>query len=82
MELTTILQVSGIILNTVGVVLIFFFGLSPLVNTSGELFVSKNAETLRNSKGIKLKKYYASIANVGIVLCILGGGMQLAGLLV
>lgn len=81
MELTTILQVSGIILNTVGVVLIFFFGLSPMIRKDGALFVHQNRESFKVDKRHKKRQLYIKLALLGLWFCVLGGVLSVFGVI-
>ena len=77
MNLQAVLSVSGIFLNTVGIILIFIFGLSPLVDTSGvKMLYTEKVINDKNSKENKKKRKYFLLASIGLGLCITGNILQ------
>ncbi|OAV69154.1 hypothetical protein Barb6_01977 [Bacteroidales bacterium Barb6] len=78
MNCQELLSVAGIILNTVGSVLVFIFCLSPYVGTDGFLAVGLSDEIDdKNSKMNKKKVHYRIMAITGIILCAEGGLLQM-----
>jgi hypothetical protein len=71
----TILTVTGILLSTLGVVLIYYFGLSPFLkkHESGYVMIYSQEELQnKQSKENRRKRIYARLANIGLLLCVLG----------
>jgi len=78
MTLETMLSISGIALNTLGIVLIFAYGLSPLVSTDGYLMMyQEDIISDKKSKPNKKKKRYFLLASTGLALCIIGNALQI-----
>jgi hypothetical protein len=80
----TILLIAGVLANTIGVVLIFYYGLSPFLkqHDSGPV-VLWTAEELSNldSRMNKQKRRYFRRSRAGLLLCILGGVLQMVAIL-
>ena len=78
MDLKGVLAALGLLLNIVGIVLIFKFGLSPFVSTDG--FVMLNSEKVineRNSNPNRKKRRYYRLALLGLLMCVLGDILQI-----
>lgn len=69
------LSAGGLILDIIGAVLIFFFGVRPKFAADGSSEVVVNGGAEEVAKGRK----YDLISKIGIVLLIIGFGMQLLG---
>lgn len=69
-----ILQVSGLILDIIGVILLFFFGLPPDVNPKGQsFFLLEHQNEKEKIKGI----FYISISWLAFCFLILGFLLQI-----
>jgi hypothetical protein len=78
--MNTILTITGILLSTMGVVLIYYFGLSPFLKSheSGYVMIYSREELQdMESKENRRKKIYARLSNIGLLLCVLGGMFQI-----
>ena len=81
MNMEAVLSVLGIALNTVGIILIFLFGLSPLVDTGGPKMLYRESVMYdRNSKQNKKKRLYFRLAVTGLLLCVAGNIFQTIGI--
>jgi hypothetical protein len=69
----------GIFLNMIGVVLIFFYGISPLLKMGkdGSQIFFLNEEEQKSSPKQKIRKTYKKMSNAGIISCIIGSILQL-----
>jgi MFS superfamily sulfate permease-like transporter len=82
--MNTILTVIGILLSTMGVVLIYYFGLSPFLKSheSGYVMVYSREEIQdMESKENRRKRIYARLSNIGLLLCVLGGMLQIVAVI-
>ena len=80
----TILTAVGVLLNTTGVILIYYFGLSPFLKSHESGYVMLySREELENkqSKENRKKRIYLRTSNVGLLLCIFGGVIQIVAIL-
>lgn len=78
MEISRIITVAGIFLNTIGVVLIFVYGLSPMIGRDGYVKLYSNEEISNKKSKSSLKKgRYKKAAFAGLLLCVLGGALQI-----
>ena len=77
MDLEVILSILGITINTIGIVLIFVFGLSPFVNTDGNTFIYDDSFLSdRNNNMNRKKRLYRLLSLIGLVLCVVGNILQ------
>ena len=68
------MDIIGLILSLAGAILIFFFGLSPMISESGAVHLI----TEQVDEGeIKRAKKYKVISRVGLILLIVGFLLQL-----
>ena len=78
MELNDFLSITGIILNIIGLILIFFYGISPFVDTGGyKMLYSEAVINDSNSRENKRKRIHYRIAIFGLMLSAIGGVMQI-----
>jgi len=68
------MDIIGLVLSLVGAIVIFFFGLSPMISESGATHLI--AEQVDESE-IKRAKKYKVISRVGLILLIVGFLFQL-----
>ena len=73
----SILQVIGLIFTGVGLVLIFYYGISPHFAEKGALFLSIDEDEQLNSKGYKNQALRKKYAFWGLYISLLGILMQL-----
>ncbi len=75
-ELSAWLNIVGLCFDIFGVVLIFLFGLPPMIDPEGHLFVYKKR---KNVPDIKPVSTYRRWARTGLGLLIFGFSLQAAG---
>jgi len=83
MNISVILLTIGIVLNTKGMVLIFYFALSPYIKSVdfGHFNICPtNEEHNTDSKTYKKRKKYRLLSKIGLCLCIAGGILQIIAL--
>lgn len=74
-----IINIMGIALNTIGVVLIFRYGLSLLIRQDGHTVIFGSAAEYKEDPRHAQKSLYEKLAMLGLVLCIAGGCLQILG---
>ena len=78
MDLNSILSIIGIALNTIGIVFIFVWGLSPLVSTKAVTFIySADEHTNPKSKSNIKRRKYKQRAIFGLFASVFGGILQI-----
>jgi hypothetical protein len=81
MELSTILSMAGLLLNTFGIGLIYFYGLSPYVSTGGyTMLYSEKSINNTGSEMNKKKRKYFRLAVAGVLMCVSGNVFQMFAL--
>lgn len=76
-----ILNTLGILLNMLGLILIFKYGISPMTPKSGKIFLYNREELqVKKSKQHKKERIYRNIAVSGLWLSMLGMSLQLISL--
>ena len=78
MQLGVVLQCAGLILDILGIALIFFFGIPPRIDPTGADPILAEEEN-ESEKRLGLK--YIKLGNAGLGLLIFGFALQFAGLL-
>lgn len=79
MQTSSVLSMTGLILDMAGVLLMFIFGISPMIDTNGHQFIT----TVRVEENIKKKaRKYKKCSRIGLVLVFLGFSFQLWGYLI
>ena len=69
MEISNIINSVGLGLDIIGVILIFFYGISPMIDTEGSTFLI--VET-RSETEIKKAKKYKRLSRFGLTLIVFG----------
>jgi len=69
MEISNIINSIGLGLDIIGVILIFFYGISPMIDTGGSTLLDLGG---RDETDIKKAKKYKATSNLGLVLIISG----------
>jgi len=83
MVTSIIISMSGVLLSTLGVVFLFYYGLSPYLKQQehGQTMLhNRDALNNPNSKLNVKKKEYKKLSKFGLWLCIVGGTLQLIAL--
>jgi hypothetical protein len=84
MNIAIYFSATGIILNTIGVVLIFVYGISPFLNKHSDgILMAHSIPTLENreSPENKERRKYRFLSRLGLAFCCIGGIFQLVALL-
>jgi len=74
METCNIINSIGLILDIIGVVLIFFFGIPRKIDSSGYIFLAVEEEDEKEKKSGKL---YNILSHLGLILVFIGFALQL-----
>ena len=69
MEISNIINSAGLVIDIIGVVLIFFFGISPMIDSEGSVFITLEQ---RDELEIRKAKKYKCISRFGLILIALG----------
>ena len=75
MDISGILSFTGLVLDIVGVIAIFRFGLSPAVTKDGAQFFTFGVDV----KEVKKAKYYDIISKFALLIVIVGFMLQAIG---
>lgn len=79
MDVQTLISLSGLLISTLGVVLIFFFGISPFLKSHEEgaiMLYDDDTINDQHSKMNKKRRLFRSLAYWGLYLSIAGGVLQ------
>ena len=72
MDISGILSFTGLVLDIVGIIAIFFFGLPPEVSRGGVQLLGWGV----NEKAVKKAKYYDFISTFALLIVIAGFTLQ------
>ena len=75
METSNLLNSIGLVLGMIGVVLLFFYGISPMIDSDGTVFLAAEQEDENEKK--KAKKYNC-FSRLGLILIFIGFILQLS----
>lgn len=78
MEIVKLITGIGVLLNTLGTVLVFAYGISPLINKDGKVFLFNKKE---HSERQMNKVYFERRAKTGLIMCVLGNLLQFISLI-
>ncbi len=74
METSNVLNSLGLIIDIIGVILIFCYGISPMLDVNGSVyFVSEQVDEDEKKKAMK----YKSLSRLGLMMVIVGFILQL-----
>jgi len=74
METCNIINSIGLILDIIGVLLIFFFGIPRKIDTGGSIFLVTGKENTDEKKSVKL---YNFLSHLGLIFVFIGFALQL-----
>ncbi len=74
MVASNVLNIIGLSLNIIGVIILFFYGIPPKIDTGGYHVITTCEKDKKELKEISL---YKIISSIGIILIFLGFVMQL-----
>lgn len=75
METSSLLNSIGLVLGMIGVGLVFFYGISPMIDSDGAVFMIAEHED-ENEK--KRAKKYNCLSRLGLILIFIGFVLQLS----
>ncbi len=84
MEMQSLLQIIGLLLNILGLVLIFTYGISPFLKagSSGHQYFYSNEQELKQSPLQKQKKRWFLLSLIGLLLSVSGNLLQISAFFV
>jgi hypothetical protein len=74
MELIKIVTAIGLLINLLGTIMIFYYGISPLMSKDGGTYLYNNEE---HKKRQSARLSYEYRAKAGLVLAVVGGFIQI-----
>jgi len=76
---TAVLEIAGLVMNLVGVVLLFLFGMPYRLRTGGDVATWRIAK--RDPAIVSAERRYTILGWAGLILIVVGTGAQIAAVI-